>query len=116
LEIAVLHAILAETPEWRTGLEQQLNGATVLSRQNTGVGFFTLIVVPAQASRVGCPNALGHDVHAQVPGLTYGLGFVLFLKDGRLRMLEGYAVDTDSTAGLHLENMTFEVRKGGFGK
>jgi hypothetical protein len=45
---------------------------------------------------------------------THGLGFVLFMENGRLHLLEGYAVGPESTAALNLENLTFSIRKTPF--
>jgi hypothetical protein len=33
------------------------------------------------------------DVNAEVEGLKFGAGFVLFISDGKLEMLEGYSYD-----------------------
>ena len=33
------------------------------------------------------------DVYAEIPGLEHGAGFVLYIKDGYLDMLEGYSYD-----------------------
>ena len=41
-------------------------------------------------------------------GMEYGLGFVLFMKDGALDMLEGYAL-AGSTSALDLTDLQFEV-------
>jgi hypothetical protein len=114
LEKAALDAIFAETPELAPILEQQFDMAAVTNRENTGGGFFTTIEVREDAPRVNGPRVLGCETHARVEGLTHGLGFVLFMEDGRLHLLEGYAVGPEDTAQLNLEDLTFTIRKTPF--
>ena len=110
-EKAVLDAIFSETPELAPILEQQFGRAAVTTRENTGAGFFTTIEVCKDAPRANGPGVLGYETHARVKGLTHGLGFVLFMEDGRLRLLEGYATGPESTAHLNLEDLIFTVGK-----
>ena len=111
LELAALHSIFLETPELTSELEQQLAVATVTERENTGGGFFTTISVAENASRVTSPKVLGYETQARVSGLEHGIGFVLFMEDGRLVLLEGFAWGPESTAGLDLTAWEFEVYK-----
>ena len=83
LELAALRSIFSETPELASALEGQLAVATVTERENSGGGFFTTIVVSDDAPRVSCPKVLGYETQARVTGLEHGLGFVLFMEDGR---------------------------------
>jgi hypothetical protein len=85
LELAALRSIFSETPELRTGLERQLATATVTDRENDGGGFFTTISVPDGVPQVSGPGVLGNETYARVTGLEHGLGFVLFMEDGRLQ-------------------------------
>jgi len=114
LEEAALDAIFAETPKLAPILEQQFGKAAVTNRENTGGGFFTTIEVREEAPRVNSPRVLGYETYARVEGLTYGLGFILFMENGRLHLLEGYAVGPESTALLNLEDLTFTIRKTPF--
>src|SRR6476659_4324470 len=107
LELAALHSMFSEVPELAAQLEKQLSVASVVERENTGAGFFTRISVPSDAAPIGTSESLGGETHARIPGLEPGLGFVLFLEDGRLRTLEGFTYD-GSTASLDLANLTFE--------
>jgi hypothetical protein len=108
LEAAALRSIFSETPGLAAGLECQLAAATATERENSGAGFFTTIKVPADAPRVNSPKVLGYETHAHISGMEHGLGFVLFIKDGALDMLEGYAL-AGSTSALDLTNLRFEV-------
>ena len=109
LETAALHSIFSETPELASALERQLAAATVTERENTGGGFFTTIAVADDAPCVSIPGVLGYETQARVQGLKHGLGFVLFLKDGRLETLEGFAWGPESTASLDLASLKFEI-------
>lgn len=111
LELAALHSIFSETPDLTAGLERQLAAACVNERENSGGGFFTTIAVTEDVPEVCSPKVLGYETHATVSGLEYGFGFVLFMKNGRLHLLEGYANGPENTAPLNLESLKFEIYK-----
>jgi hypothetical protein len=111
LELAALRSIFSETPELASGLEQQLAVGTVTERENTGGGFFTTIAIADDAPTVSSPNVLGYETQARIDGLSDGLGFVLFMEDGRLHVLEGFAWGPEDTAPLDLAALRFEVYK-----
>jgi len=108
LEEAALRSIFSETPELAAGLERQLAAATVTERENSGAGFFTTLRVSDDPPRVEIPKVLGYETHAHIAGMEFGIGFVLFMKDGALHMLEGYAL-AGSTSALDLVDLRFEV-------
>jgi hypothetical protein len=76
-------------------LRRQLAGSRVRSREFTGVGFFTNLTVPPDATRapVGAQRVTLGDVAASMNGLAHGAGFVLFITDGMLDFLEGFTYD-----------------------
>jgi hypothetical protein len=91
LEAAVLDRLLAGEHPVLTALRGQLAGATVKSRELTGVGFFTKFALAVDAAPAPVRTLRFGDVQAAVTGLEHGAGFVLFVNDGLLRMLEGYS-------------------------
>ena len=109
LEEAALHAIFAETPELASILEQQLAQAAVINRENTGVGFFTTILVADDVPQANGPQILGQTTYAGVEELAHGLGFILFFEHCRLHLLEGYSVGGESTAPLNLADLSFAI-------
>jgi len=109
LEQAALHAIFLETPEFAGELNQQLEKTAVVTRENSGCGFFTTLAVPADALQVITPRVLGYATHARILGLEHSLGFVLFMGNGRMQLLEGYAWGPESTVALDFLNVTFEI-------
>ena len=103
--------MFSETPELAPKFERQLSVATATKRENTGVGFFTSISVPPTAEPVERLDPLSGETHARLPGLEHGMGFVLFLDDGRIKTLEGFTYGSESTASLDLTCVTFEIMK-----
>ena len=77
-------------------LRQQLSCAAVSKREFTGVGFWTKFALPdgAQVKR-DVPDMTLQDVHAKLPGLEHGAGFILFIHGGVLTTLEGYTYVDD---------------------
>lgn len=111
LEIAALKSIFSETPEFTPDLQRQFDRAKVVKRENSGAGFFTTIVVSDDTPRVTSPAELGSETHARVDGLQHGLGFVLFMENGLLHVLEGYTYMPESTAAFDLASIGFEMFK-----
>lgn len=109
LELAALRAIFLETPELATALEQQLEASVVIKRENSGGGFFTTIAVADDVPAVSSPSVLGYATQAHIGGLEHGFGFVLFIKRGRLHVLEGFAWGPENTHDLDLVALQFEI-------
>jgi hypothetical protein len=93
IEAAVLDKLLAGDSPVLDCLRLQRARLHVTKRDLTGVGFFTELAHPADVRRLDVPRrAQFCDVLADVDGLQHGAGFVLFIDDGLLVMLEGYAL------------------------
>lgn len=103
LERAVLLAIAEQCPEHGAALRQQVSSASVAQRENTGVGFYTKLRITDEPRMEGAPSPLG-GIGADVDGMTYGMGFLLWLQDGVAETLEGYTYD-DETVGLELSSL-----------
>lgn len=71
-----------------------------------GVGFYCDFEVPREAASVdGAGSFEISDGVGDVPGLANGVGFVLFVREGRLAMLEGFTYDEqwpESVSGIVL--------------
>ena len=93
LERDVLATILAREHPVMNALRRQFEGCRVASRKTTGVGFFTTFAIPPDIEpapvRPGTMT-LG-DVSCDIDGLEHGVGFVLFVQDGVLDVLEGFS-------------------------
>lgn len=61
-------------------------------RESSGVGFFTEFGHPDDVSRLPTSKSIRFgDVLAEVDGLEHAAGFVLFIDNGLITMLEGYS-------------------------
>ena len=102
--------ILRGEDEIRFVLRQQMQQLQVSSREFTGAGFFSNFVVDPAARRItGRPTLTLGNVEGTATNVSHGLGFVLFVKDGALSMLEGYTYDEpwpDELPGLKLSYST----------
>ncbi len=90
--------------------KQYLNAK--MTTEFTGVGFFTHFEIPESVSKLDPPRSFQiGDIHCQMNGLQYGAGFVIFVKNGTLIMLEGYTYDEkwpDVITDYHLSYLSGE--------
>jgi hypothetical protein len=108
LESAVLLAVAEQLgpPAWE-GLTLQAANLNVRSRENTGAGFYTYFDVGI-AVPLPLPDLRSFSVEAEVEGLDNGMGFILWIKEGRIDYLEGYTFG-DSTEDLDLAAIKFRL-------
>lgn len=106
----LLRSLEAPLPQV-AALRRQLEHVSVTEREESGVGMFVHLEVPEgvlDPSIEGASFQFG-DVVADIPGLRYGIGFVVFVRGGRLDMLEGYTFgDERWPSGLS----TYTLRRG----
>ncbi len=93
IEKAVLEKLLEGTHPLLVSLRLQLEHCIVATRELTGCGFYTTLTVLDDTPRIDGLNVQFGDVVAEIAGLKNGAGFLLYLKDGLLDMLEGYSFD-----------------------
>jgi hypothetical protein len=106
LERAVLDVIALQVSEVGNVLAGRQGQVHVTARENTGAGFYTTIDFP-HGSPIKLASPLG-DVGASIDGLQYGMGFLLWLRDGRIYQLEGYSYE-ESTSDINFERVAFGV-------
>jgi hypothetical protein len=94
LEIEVMRMLLDGDDEVLSALRKQLAKCKVKSRELTGVGFFTTFI-PAQSDDVlsRVKSFKIGDVFAKIEGTKHGAGFLLYVENGKIYMLEGYTFD-----------------------
>jgi hypothetical protein len=90
LENELIRVLLQGDHPALVALRQQYAAAQVVSREFSGVGFFTRYAIPENVPLVVPSSFAGGDVDLQLEGVQYGAGCVLFVRDGRLSMLECY--------------------------
>ncbi len=113
LELAVIAEVAKQlTPIDRAALQAQTTCLTVRDREHTGGGFFTYFDLKAEAAAPINTDTKECYVKAKIQGLKFGLGFILWLKEGRLDCLEGYSIACEDTLPLDLTSLTFEVVPG----
>jgi hypothetical protein len=113
LENQVLEMLLRGPDEVLAILRQQAKQMQILSRNKTGVGFYTEFVVPPDVPRVpGCPTFKLGDVNGVADNVTHGIGFLLYVKDGSLSMLEGYTYDEPWPDDVRCLILTYASKEG----
>ena len=92
LELAVLRKLLEGEHPVLAVLRSQIPFVSVTSREFTGHGFYTNLSVNIEMLQRGCANGDFpiDDVGADIVGLRHGAGFVLFVRGGYLKQLEGF--------------------------
>ncbi len=96
LQMQVLQMILEGDEPTLDTLRNQLQQTKRIRREMSGTGFFTYFDLPKDAQRLSENATLRFgDVIAKIEGLQHGAGFVLFVDEGLLTMLEGYSYDEE---------------------
>jgi hypothetical protein len=108
LESAVLEKMLLQAEGNRLPLQEQLLGASVLNRRNTGAGFYTKLETQHRSNLIDI-RIIG-NVFAHIVGLSHPMTFLLFTKSGLVETLEGASVDED-TSGIDFANVQFQLIK-----
>ncbi|GEM_PF-1108651 len=91
LERAAMDMLLAGDRPVLQLLRHQYARCGVARREETGVGVFVRFLLPGDIQPLpGNPSFVIDDVSADVDGLQFGVGFVLFVRDGFLNCLEAY--------------------------
>ena len=105
VEAAVL-AAMSEMCSAPDALREQIAAAAVVSRRNTGAGFFTELKIDKFTQPV--PEKIICNIFANIEGCKNPVAFVLFLKDGHIDILEGASVE-DSTVDLDFSSANFNL-------
>ena len=89
LESWALQRIATEYPDIAEDLLKQFHVATIVSRDNTGHGFFTDFTVDRNSAKpVSCERVIG-SLWANVEGMKGPMTFLLFMEDRFACTLEG---------------------------
>ena len=91
-EQAVVDKLLAGEHVVLATLRRQSECVRVTKRDHSSVGFFCDLEVEVGGPILSGDFQIG-DVHAELEGVAHGAGFVLFVRGGRLSLLEGYTYD-----------------------
>lgn len=99
LEADALQAVMDAHPDYGSQIAAQLDQATIASRRKTWFGFFLNFAVSPTALLEPANFEL-NDVYADIEGLEYGAGFLLFVRNGKIAFLEGHSHDEDWPAQI----------------
>jgi hypothetical protein len=109
LERIALKAILNELGDGGTAIEEQVLHASVLSRENTGGGFFTGLRLRGEVPAHFEERHFGQNIWISVEGMNHGLGMILHLRSNQVPLLEGYAVAPENTSPVDFEQVRFAL-------
>lgn len=109
IEKAVVEAAARDFPRYADVLGRQLETAQVTEFENTGGGFYSDVSVGADVPLVPDKRYLD-GAHARVRGIEDGMGFILFFKNGRLSLIEGYCKGVSPTIDIDFATVDFDVR------
>lgn len=93
LERAVLDKLLFGDLPLLAQLRSQLEKCGVEHREFTGYGFYVTLSVPDYVPRVEATDFKLGDVFGKAEGTPSEVGFLLYIKDGILDLLEAYSYD-----------------------
>lgn len=109
IERAVLEEAAHEYPTSADALREQMVAAQVASFENTGGGFFSTVRVSRAAPRLTDKSPLDAAT-GSVGSIEPGMGFLVFVEDGYVSLIEGYAQGDASTANVDFESVTFDMK------
>jgi hypothetical protein len=93
LELEVLKLLLRGDDNVLNCLRNQLARISIKERESSSAGFFTTFESDQTIKAKAYISFKIGDVHGEISGLENGAGFVLYIKNGKLEMLEGYSYD-----------------------
>ena len=108
LEGAVLSAIGEMHPEDQAQPSPTVDCDLSQPRKHRA-GFFTHFAVDRDSTPAIGGRRLRDGPAARVAGLEHGMGFILWLEGGYADCLEGYSYGNESTTGIELERVRFEL-------
>jgi predicted lipoprotein len=89
IERAALEAAAHDYQASADRLGQQIAAAQVIDFKNTGNGFFSTVRVSPEAPRLTDKSPLDAAT-GSVGSIEHGMGFLVFLEDGYVSLIEGY--------------------------
>lgn len=109
IELRVLSKFLAGDHRGVRILRDQVNNLIVKKRDGTKVSFMTEFDHDAKiGSNLFCEQSIViNDVVGDVTGMQYGMGFLLFVKNGYLDALEGYSFDGAIPANIIINSLYY---------
>src|ERR1700722_1078931 len=112
IEREVLEITAREYPASTDVLRLQIDNAQAVRFENSGAGFFCYLKVATETPLLKEKSPLD-GAYGNVLGVEHGMGFIVFLENGRLSLIEGYCNGNVSTVGFDFEKVTFDLKSWG---
>lgn len=112
IEREVLEITAADYPASAEAFRRQIDTARVVSFENSGAGFFSNLSVAEDAPVLSETSPLT-GAYGSVLGIEHGMGFIVFLRDGRLSMIEGYCNDNGPTTDIDFSRAVYGLMPWG---
>ena len=109
IERAVLEAAAHDYQASADRLREQIVAAQVTDFENTGAGFFSTVRVSPEAPRLTDKSPLD-AASGSVGDIEHGMGFLVFLENGYVSLIEGYTYGDVSTVGVDFESVKFGMK------
>jgi hypothetical protein len=109
IERAVLEAAAHDYQASANSLREQIAAAQVTDFENTGVGFFSTVSVSPAAPRLTDKSPLDAAT-GSVDDVEHGMGFLVFLEDGYVSLIEGYTYGDVSTLDIDFASVDFNLK------
>ena len=109
IERAVVETALVEYPELAVVLSQQIARTQVVDFENTGAGFFSELTLTADAPLLSSSSPLD-CAHGDLCDVDNAMGFLVFLRDGRLAVIEGYCLALRGTGEIDFSTIRFKLK------
>jgi hypothetical protein len=106
IEREVLEITAAEYSASAEAIRRQIDTAQVVSFENSGAGFFSNLAVADDAPVLSEKSPLS-GAYGSVLGIEHGMGFIVFLKDGRLSMIEAYCNGGGPTIDIDFSRVVY---------
>lgn len=89
-------------------LRKQLGKLQVKERDFTGVGFFSELEVAEPSPSLAIKkNLVIGDVYAEIEEMEHGVGFLLFVEDGRMKTLECFSYDEQLPVNAKIKRLYY---------
>ena len=112
IEREILDVTAEQYPESGEVLKKQIASAKIIKFENTGAGFFSYLYVDPVCETI-VENFPLIGAYGSVLGVKHGMGFIVFLREGRLWLVEGYTHGNVTTVGFDFEKAVFGLTPWG---
>ena len=109
IEQAVFEAAAHDYRASANALAEQMVVAQVTDFENTGAGFFSTVSMPSDTRRLSEASPLDVAIGTVAGTDAPGMGFLIFLEDGRVSLIEGYTFGMSSTVPIDFSSVDFKL-------